>query len=994
MRSSILAATLVALLPATAFAVRPPETTHLGAEPTRMMAPDPVAQAYWSRGAAWTAFTAAEGDGWQARFDPIFGTAHRMWGPGLDLGALTSEADVYAAVTAFALDHAALLGVTDAALAPKAIYHDAARDAWLVDLDTLRDGLPIWRGGLTFRLLQGRLVMVGADAWTGAPITGAVLLDRADAMRAAVSQGYAAQAVHDRPAAELLLLPIVRGNKPELRLVWHTSSHTSAPVGQWESFVDAGTGKLLAVYNDVHFFEGQLSAEYDDRLADGGLLTGPLPYARVAGAGSSALTDATGAFSIDDADGYTLSLNGDRVKIKDTLGDITPSLTGDPAQTLTAADFDDRQAVLTSYVYLHQAQDFGRVVDPTNRWPDTKATANVNIDDVCNAFFDGSVNFFQAGSGCSNTGRLADVIFHEWGHGFHVYALATGEYDGSLGEGAADTYAFMMTDDHRLAPNFFQGGDVPLRDARNNARWPEDFTNNDIFIHENGMIFSGAMWDTRENLREKIAEPAATEVLGGLFSRMLRAGPNMETAFDEAVFADDDNADLSDGTPHQCEIVAGFGEHGLGPAGGQGIGAIHDPIVAAPSAVDTEVDVMLVNPAPACFDMHPTAGTLHWRVNGGRWETAPLQITGLDTKAAIPGGDIGDLVEYWVEAQDASGGTLYEPAGGEVRPHTFYVGDVLEVACDNFEESNGGFTHELVDGTPGDGADDWLWGKPKGAAGDPDAAFSGAKVWGNDLGGDAFNGEYQNGKQNRLTSRVYDTAHYQGTFLAYQRWLTVEDGVYDRASILADGEPVWSNFLSGVDDGSRHHLDDAWASHAVGLNGAGDDGSLQIAWDLQSDQGLAFGGWTIDDVCIYAPATPDNRLGIADLVASHDGAGPVTLSWTQPKHGPVTEVVVVRQSGGFPTGHDDGKVVWSSTDVALGAPISVEVPRGVGAGYYAVYATDGSEWLSWTREGWNAAAVGGSSTTATGGCGCDTGGSTGAWTLAAALLLGRRRRGK
>jgi MYXO-CTERM domain-containing protein len=101
---------------------------------------------------------------------------------------------------------------------------------------------------------------------------------------------------------------------------------------------------------------------------------------------------------------------------------------------------------------------------------------------------------------------------------------------------------------------------------------------------------------------------------------------------------------------------------------------------------------------------------------------------------------------------------------------------------------------------------------------------------------------------------------------------------------------------------------------------------------------------------------------------------------------------VVRKTGELPTDHTDGKVVWSSTDIALGASITVDVPRGFGAGYFAVYATDGTDWLSWTREGWNAAPVGGSSATATGGCGCDTGGNSGGWALVAAMILGARRR--
>jgi MYXO-CTERM domain-containing protein len=984
----------LAMLSTTAHAVRHPETTRLGAEPVIVRVPNAQAQAMWAQQARWLAFTSAEGAGWQARFDAATGVPLGMWGAGIDIGARGSEAQIQAAAVRFVADHAALLGVEGAALSVRASGHDPLRDARWIDVDVRYNGLAIWRGGVTLRLLHGDLVMVGANTFPDAPVVGALSISAADAHRAAVQQGYAPSAAHRDPAAEAVLLPRVVAGKRELRVVWHTTSRTDAPLGLWESFVDASTGELLAVYNGVRFFDGQLGAEYDTRIGDGSLTTGPLMNAAVVGAnGGSTFTDATGAFSLDDPGPFTVSLTGPRVRVRDDLGDVSPTVPADPFVLLNAAAFEDRQSPLTVFTYVQQAQDFGAALDPSNPWPAERATANVNIDDVCNAYFDGTVNFFRSGGGCNNTGRLADVIFHEWGHGFHAFGIVAGTYDGSLGEGAADVYAFLMTDDHRLAPNFFLGGEDPLRDALNRQRFPEDFVNNEAYIHYNGMIFSGSMWDTREALRASIGEPQASLVTGQILARLLKAGPTIETAYEEAVFADDDDADLANGTPHQCEIVEGFGKHGLGPAGGQDVKAQHEPLVTTAAAADVDVALSLVNPAPTCFDLRPTAGTLHWRVNNGLWQTTDVAVQGLDVSASIPPGDLGDLVEYWVEIEDATGGRIFEPAGGEIRPHTFYVGDVLEVRCDDFEETDGGFTHELVAGEEGEGADDWQWGRPQGVGGDPRRAAGGAKVWGTDLGGDNFNGQYQNEKQTRLISPVYDTRHYEGVFLSYRRWLTIEDGVFDQARITADDETVWRNYQTTLDDGSAHHLDGAWAAHAVDLGGAGDDGKLQLAWELKTDQGLTFGGWTLDDVCVYAPATPNNRLGISDLVA-HDDDGPVRLTWTNPIHGPVTEVVVVRGKSDWPTGHTDGAVVWSSTDITPGAPMDIEIPRGMASGFFAVYASDGTDWLSWTREGQNATAIdrNGDGVPDT-GCGCATPARP-SWLPALALagLLLRRRR--
>jgi hypothetical protein len=242
-----------------------------------------------------------------------------------------------------------------------------------------------------------------------------------------------------------------------------------------------------------------------------------------------------------------------------------------------------------------------------------------------------------------------------------------------------------------------------------------------------------------------------------------------------------------------------------------------------------------------------------------------------------------------------------------------------------------------------------------------------------------------------------DTKHYLDTFLNYRRWLTVEDGSFDKAKISAEGEVVWKNFKGGDSD---HHVDKSWVPHSVPLKGAGDSGLLQVAFSIDSDEGMTMGGWNIDDLCILAPNTADNRLGINAITGNRDDSRDVTVSWTQPLHEGATEVFLMRRSTGFPEGPDDGEVVWSSTDVELGATVTI-TDHGTPKHnlYYAVYATDGTDVLSWNREGFNAVKVNGDSEASkepgvfASGCGCDNSGSpVGALAMLGVLgLMGRRR---
>jgi MYXO-CTERM domain-containing protein len=171
------------------------------------------------------------------------------------------------------------------------------------------------------------------------------------------------------------------------------------------------------------------------------------------------------------------------------------------------------------------------------------------------------------------------------------------------------------------------------------------------------------------------------------------------------------------------------------------------------------------------------------------------------------------------------------------------------------------------------------------------------------------------------------------------------------------------------------------------------------------------GGWTRDDVCVYAPATADNRLGVDDFVAT-DRGGPIGLTWTNPKYGPVQEVVVVKRADRFPAGHDDGQVVVDLTGPEVGQAVDVEDPNADGSsGYYAVYGFDGAEWSSYTIDGMNADYAapngGGTATTPTGpadtvplgedepgGCGCAASPAAAGWLWAPLALLALRRRSR
>src|SRR5688572_23565081 len=105
-----------------------------------------------------------------------------------------------------------------------------------------------------------------------------------------------------------------------------------------------------------------------------------------------------------------------------------------------------------------------------------KIPVKVNINDVCNAFWDGSsLNFFKAGeltSGssvikCKNTGEIRDVMQHEWGHGLDAFdgedpGYAAGLGDMATGEAVADLVALFVDHDSCIGQSFYNRNSGPF----------------------------------------------------------------------------------------------------------------------------------------------------------------------------------------------------------------------------------------------------------------------------------------------------------------------------------------------------------------------------------------------------------------------------------------------------------------------------------------------------------------------------------------------------
>jgi hypothetical protein len=154
-------------------------------------------------------------------------------------------------------------------------------------------------------------------------------------------------------------------------------------------------------------------------------------------------------------------------------------------------------------------------------------------------------------------------------------------------------------------------------------------------------------------------------------------------------------------------------------------------------------------------------------------------------------------------------------------------------------------------------ADEWQWGAPGQIAltNDPRSAFSGANVYGMDLGKWTTDGVYASGGTTSLTSPSIPTMGMRVIRLQYRRQLNVEMGSNDQATIYANGMKVWSN------NAMTNHVDKEWRFHDVDISTQATGGMVQIKFELVANGSNNFGGWNIDDFCVVgasgAPPVPD-----------------------------------------------------------------------------------------------------------------------------------------
>jgi hypothetical protein len=213
-----------------------------------------------------------------------------------------------------------------------------------------------------------------------------------------------------------------------------------------------------------------------------------------------------------------------------------------PIHLNLSASNEDQLAQTSAFYWSNFARELAHTILGPADLPNLPVLTNIN--QTCNAFWNGSsLNFFKSGGGCPNT-AYSDVVMHEYGHG--IDHAKGGIVHAGYSEGFGDAMAVLATRQPCVGRDFFGAGSC-LRPASDMVLWPA--TSGDP--HVVGRPYAGFTWELIQQLKQTFSDDDAYAIATRLVLGAAAANPSdVADAVRLSFIVDDTDANLTNGTPH------------------------------------------------------------------------------------------------------------------------------------------------------------------------------------------------------------------------------------------------------------------------------------------------------------------------------------------------------------------------------------------------------------------------------------------------------------
>jgi hypothetical protein len=691
--------------------------------------PDATWQNELREQASWQEFIGAHPQ-WSVEFNEASGKPRRAFGPPITTQGDTPEERaqdfIATALAPFGIPQDELVHLATIPTEKLTYIHYAQQ----------HQGLPVLHSRLMVKLDQaGRVISFAADVHDG------ITIDLQPSIQGVAASNAAAVGltnVVDIEDQGLRVLPIPQGHMVDHRLVHElvVNTRVGETPGRYRSYVDAHTAQLWYRANEVmdhrSCARGHDHCEVsEDAGADAQVnatvqANGPLQATQVLGLPELRVT-INGDILYTDADGMLASgIPGPvdaQVQLRGrwstvTTNNITPSITVDLSEGANTVSFDAGANIRerTAYYAVNKIHEHMKNVIPTFVGMDSALPTKVDVTGGdCNAFYDGaSINFYAEGNGCRSLALVPDVVYHEYGHGINdkFYQSLSGSFiNGAMNEGYADVWALTLTQEPVLALGWQTSSATSYIRRYDQAPkvYPVDLVGQ---VHADGEIIAGAWYSTSLNLDDMaLTLDLFAQAYPGLQAMAANGqeGAAYRDVLIDVLQADDDDGDITNGTPNGLAIVEGFARHGITLL--SNVSIQHTAVVSAIGAESIPVSATVNISFP--FTTYLTGVRAFYRSTADTdWESVLMtNSSGNQYAAAFPAQAAGTVLAYYIAIEDIFGQTSsVQPTGAaQADPNVPYF---IMVGFDLRATEDGDLVHELgnwTSGVPSDNATSGLW---------------------------------------------------------------------------------------------------------------------------------------------------------------------------------------------------------------------------------------------------------------------------------------------
>ncbi len=219
--------------------------------------------------------------------------------------------------------------------------------------------------------------------------------------------------------------------------------------------------------------------------------------------------------------------------------------------------------------HLNKIRDYYKAFDTTKKAMDFQMELLFDRRNFGgpNAYSGGkTIGFVNINDKSARLAETPTVLYHEYGHSINMLLYQElgqreGMINGAANEGIADITAALMVDDSRVGYGAYTADpNIIIRNCKNEYKYPDDIIGES---HHDSQILSGALWDLRE-----LTDLETVRNLAHFTRYGLPDDAENDVCFHEwlieVLIADDDDGDLTNGTPHSDEITTAFDNHNIG----------------------------------------------------------------------------------------------------------------------------------------------------------------------------------------------------------------------------------------------------------------------------------------------------------------------------------------------------------------------------------------------------------------------------------------------